>query len=299
MLAEETLESYRRAGKIASRVREEMKSATREGMLIIQVCEKVEKMIKKMGGKPAFPCNVSVNEVTAHYTSPPGDKRKIPEGAVVKIDIGVHVDGYIADTATTVCFDPEFEGMIRTAEKALERAVRIICPGISTSRLGSEIQKVIETHGYKPISNLTGHQVGRYVVHTGKSLPNVSHFSVSKIRAGDVYAIEPFVTLKNAKGRVENGPEAHIYRLAKRRSPKNPRSKRLLKLIETRYRTLPFAERWIEELGTSNQYKTALSDLLASRCVMAYPVFVEASKKRVAQAEHTVYVDEDGPVVLT
>jgi len=299
MLAKETLESYQRAGKIAAKVREEMRDSTREGMPVIQVCEKVEKMIRKLGGKPAFPCNVSVNEVTAHYTSPPGDHRKIPEGAVVKIDIGVHVDGYIADTAITVCFDSEYESMVRAAERALETAVKTIRPGLSTSSLGSEIQKTIETHGFKPISNLTGHQVGRYMVHAGKSLPNVSHFSLSKIRAGDVYAIEPFVTLKSAAGRVENGPEAHIYRFLKRRSLKDAGSRRLLKSIEKRYRTLPFCERWLEEYITGKQRKDALLDLVASKAVMAYPVFVEASGERVAQAEHTVYVDEDGPVVLT
>ncbi|NIM45446.1 MAG: type II methionyl aminopeptidase [Nitrososphaeria archaeon] len=299
MLAEKTLESYRRAGEIASKVREEVKHATREGMPIIQVCEKVEKMVRKMGGKPAFPCNVSVNEVAAHYTSPPGDKRRIPEGAIVKVDIGVHVDGYIADTATTVCFDSEYEGMIRAAEKALETAVKTIRPGLSTSRLGSEIQKTIETHGFKPISNLTGHQVGRYMVHTGKSLPNVSHFSMNKIKAGEVYAIEPFVTVKKAAGKVKNSPEEYILRFVKRKSVKDPESKRLLRFIETRFRTLPFAERWLTEYGRGEQYKTALSDLLASKCLMAYPVFVEASGERVAQAEHTVYVDEDGPVILT
>ena len=299
MLDEETLDSYRRAGKIAAKVRQEIRDSTREGMLVIQVCEKVEKMVRKLGGKPAFPCNVSVNEVTAHYTSPPGDGRKIPEGAVVKIDIGVHVDGYIADTATTVCFDSEYEDMVWAAEKALETAVKTIRPGLSTSSLGSEIQKTIETHGFKPISNLTGHQVGRYMVHAGKSLPNVSHLSLSKIRAGDVYAIEPFVTIKSAAGRVENGPEAYIYRFLKRRSLKDAGSRRLLKFVEKRFRTLPFCERWLEQYITGKQRKDALLDLVASKALMAYPVFVEASGERVAQAEHTVYVDEDGPVVLT
>ncbi len=299
MLAEETLESYRRAGEIASKVREAMKDTTREGMLIIQVCEKAEKMIRNLGGKPAFPCNVSVDEIAAHYTSPPGDERRIPEGGLVKIDIGVHVDGYIADTATTICFDSEYEDMVRAAEEALETAIKTIQPGLSTSRLGSEIQKTIEGHGFKPISNLTGHQLGRYMVHTGKSLPNVSHSSMSRIRVGDVYAIEPFVTVRNAEGRVENGSEAHIYRFIKHRSLKNPESKRLSRLIETRFRTLPFAERWLSSHGTREQYKAAFSDLLASKCVTAYPVFVEVSREKVAQAEHTVCIDEEGPVVLT
>jgi methionyl aminopeptidase len=299
MLAEDVIRKYRRAGKIAARVREEMKRTTREGMPIIQICENAEEMIRKMGGKTAFPCNVSVNEVAAHYTSPPSDEKTIPEGSVVKIDIGVHVDGYIADTATTVCFNSEYEGMVYTAERALETAVKAIHPGLSTSQLGSEIQKVIERHGFKPISNLTGHQVGRYVIHTGRSLPNVSHISSRRIQVGEVYAIEPFVTLKDAAGRVGDSPEAYIFRLVKRKPPKQVEARNLLRFIEERFRTLPFAERWLKEYGTSQQYKAAFSDLLASKCLMAYSVFVETSRKYVAQSEHTVYIDVDGPVVLT
>ena len=123
----------------------------------------------------------------------------------MKIDIGVHIDGYIVDTATTVCFNSEYEEMVQTSRIALETAIRTIRPGISTSDLGSKIQGVIESRGFKPISNLTGHQIGRYMIHAGKSLPNVSHISFRKIHEGEVYAIEPFVTTPNAKGRVVEG----------------------------------------------------------------------------------------------
>ncbi|UCC32833.1 MAG: M24 family metallopeptidase, partial [Candidatus Bathyarchaeota archaeon] len=103
-LSEEALQKHEQAGKIASEVREEMRRRIRVGMPIIDVCERTESLIRVKGGKPAFPCNVSVNEIAAHYTSPPKDKRMIPGDSLVKLDIGVHVDGYIADTATTICF---------------------------------------------------------------------------------------------------------------------------------------------------------------------------------------------------
>ena len=118
-IPEEDLQKQQRACKIAREIREEMRRTVREGMPIIDICEKVESLTREKGGKPAFPCNVSVNEVAAHYTSPPEDKRTIPERSIVKVDIGVHVDGYIADTATSVCFDPEYDDMVITAEEAL------------------------------------------------------------------------------------------------------------------------------------------------------------------------------------
>lgn len=301
LMPEEVLEKYIYAGRIASRVREEMKRIVREGMPLIEICEIAENMIRELGGSPAFPCNVSVNEIAAHYTSPPDDIGVVPEGSLIKVDIGVHIDGYIADTATTLYFNPEYEDMVHAAEKALEAAIRIIRPNITISRVSSEIQTVIERCGFKPIHNLSGHEVGRYLVHAGKSIPNVSHLSFERIRPGSVYAIEPFVTVKEAAGRVEDSPKKYIFRLIKMRgSPKSSGARDLLKIIETNFKTLPFAERWLRRIyGKSESYKSDLAELLSSKFLMAYPVFVEASGRPVAQAEHTVYVGERDIIVLT
>ncbi|MBS7635143.1 type II methionyl aminopeptidase [Candidatus Bathyarchaeota archaeon] len=298
---EENLKKYIQAGKIAAKVREEIKRAVKEGMLLIEVCETVEGRIRDLGGKPAFPCNVSVNEVAAHYTSPPNDERRIPEKAIVKIDIGVHVDGYIADTATTACFSPEYEGMVYAAEKALEAAINIVRPGISISKVSSEIQAAIERYGFKPISNLTGHQIGRYIIHAGKSIPNISHFSLEKIASGCVYAIEPFVTLKDAIGIVKDSPERYIFRLVKYKfAQKQTEIRNLLNFINENFKTLPFAERWlIRDLRREEAYKRAFSELISQKYLMSYPVFIEASLKPVAQAEHTIFVGDKDIIVIT
>ena len=296
---EEDLQKHQRAGKIAREIREEIRRTVKEGMPIIDICEKVVSLTREKGGKPAFPCNVSVNEVAAHYTSPPNDKQVIPERSIVKVDIGVHVDGYIADTATSVCFDPEYVGMVNTAEEALEKAVEILRPGLSITRFGSAIQKVIKTRGFKPVSNLTGHLIRRYIIHAGKSLPNVFNLSTSRINEGEVYGVEPFVTVANAMGRVENLKEAYIFRYSKHKSLKEPYAKQILKHIKQNFKTLPFTERWLSKFASSTRYKSAFSELLSSKTLVGYPVFVEASRNLVAQAEHTVMVVKDGCIVLT
>jgi len=242
---------------------------------------------------------VSVNEVAAHYTSPPDDKRMVPENSVVKVDIGVHLDGYIADTAVTVCFNPEHDILVQAAEEALETGVKTLHPALSIAKFGSTIQKAIEVRGCKPVSNLTGHQLGRYLIHTGKSLPNVSHFSMAKVNLGEIYAIEPFVTVAEAAGRIEYEREAHIFRFLKHKSPKNEHAKQLLDYIFKNFRTLPFTERWLQNIVPPNRYKEAFTQLLSTKALMSYPVFVEASGKPVAQAEHTVIVTRDGCSVLT
>jgi methionyl aminopeptidase len=295
----DALAKFQRAGMILRETREEMRGFVRTGMPIIEVCEKAENLIRKKGAKPAFPCNVSINEVAAHYTSPPGDSRTIPEKSVVKVDIGAHVDGYVADTAVTVCFDPEYDSLVKAAEAALKKAVENIGPGISTSKLGTIIEATIKSYGYKPISNLTGHQVGRYLVHAGTSLPNVPQLFSSKIKLGGVYAIEPFVTVQNATGKVEDGEETTIFRLVRSRSLKDTYARQLLKYIEENFRTLPFAERWLQQAVPEQNYREAFRELFSSKAIMAYHVFVEASRKPVAQAEHTVLIQKDGCTVLT
>jgi methionyl aminopeptidase len=296
---EEDLQKQQRACKIAREVREEMRRTVTEGMPIIDVCEKTEALIREKGGKPAFPCNVSVNDVAAHYTSPPNDSQTIPERAIVKVDLGVHVDGFIADTATTVCFHPEYVDMVNTAEEALEKAVEILRPGLSIARFGSAIQKVIKTRGFKPISNLTGHLIRRYIIHAGKSLPNVFNLSTSRIKEGEVYGVEPFVTVINAAGRVEELRETYIFRYSKHKSLKDPHAKQILKYIKQNFLTLPFTERWLTKFASSSRYKSAFSELLSSKALIGYPVFVEASRNLVAQAEYTIMIVKDGCVVLT
>ena len=268
-------------------------------MPAIEVCEKAENLIREKGGKPAFPCNVSINEVAAHYTSPPNDKLTIPEKAVVKVDMGVHVDGYVTDTAFTACFNPEYSSMKSAAEQALAAAIENIHGDMATSQIGVIIERTIKNRGFKPISNLTGHSVGRYLIHAGTSIPNVMQIAFGKVKAGEVYAIEPFVTIPDAAGRVENSPEVTIFRLVKAKSVKNPHSKQLLKYIEDNFRTLPFAERWLKGAVPEGKQREAFKELLKSKAVMGYPVFTEISRKTVTQAEHTVLITENGCEVLT
>lgn len=296
---EESLEKFRLSGKILRESREEMRSYVRENIPIIQVCEKAESLIREKGGKPAFPCNVSINEVAAHYTSPPNDEKRIPEKAIVKVDMGVHVDGYVTDTAFTACLNPEYASMTAAAEHALKAAIDCVRPEIGVSKIGSVIESAIRNRGFKPVSNLTGHSVGRYLIHAGTSIPNVAQFSVTKVKAGEIYAIEPFVTLPEAVGRVGDSAEVTIFRLVKTKSAKNPYAKQLLKHIESNFRSLPFAERWLKGVVPKEQHGKAFKELRASKAVMGYPVFVEVSRKAVTQAEHTILITSDGCEVLT
>jgi len=295
----ETREKFRHGGKILRETREEIKNYVHENMPIIDVCEKAENLIRQKGAKPAFPCNVSINEVAAHYTSPPNDKTQIPPKSLVKVDIGAHIDGYVTDTAITICLNPEHKTMVDAAERALKTAIENIRADIPISRISSIIETTIKSRGFKPISNLTGHQVGRYLVHAGTSIPNVAQFSLSKLKLNGTYAIEPFTTLPNAIGKVEDGEQTTIFRYVKSKSTANPHAKQLMKHIEENFRTLPFTERWLKGIVPQEHYEEAFRQLLSSKAVAGYPIFIEMSAKPVAQAEHTVLVTKDACEVLT
>lgn len=299
MIPDEALECYRKAGRIVAHLRKLVPELVREGVRVVDICEKVEKTTVELGGKPAFPCNVGLNEIAAHYTSPFGDTSRIPNGSIVKVDFGAHVDGYIADSAVTVSLNPKLSPMVQTAEEALRRALEIVRSGVRVSEVGALIQAAIERRGFKPIRNLTGHVIERYTVHTGEAIPNVGSVAGGKLKAGQVCALEPFVTSRLAKGEVRDDDRAYIFRFSRRKGTGTEEGKRLIEHIEREFRTLPFARRWLAGLDWLRNVDAAFVELIESRCVSGYPVLVERSGEPVAQAEHTVLITESGYENLT
>ncbi len=299
MLSADDLGKLRKSGKIVAELRKEAPSFVTGGTRVIEICRAVEERIRKLGGGPAFPCGVGINEVAAHYTSPWNDVSTVPPDSLVKVDFGVEVDGFITDTSQTVTLSPRFHSLNLAAEEALKAALNMIGPNLSFSELGGTIQRTVERYGHRPISNLTGHKIERYTVHAGKSVPNVGGFFPGRFEAGEVYAIEPFVTERDASGKVTDGEEAFIFRLVKERGVRSPGAKALLTYIRQNYGTLPFASRWLAEKLDLPSFLENFREALSAKCVSSYPVLVESSGRPVAQAEHTVLVTKDGCEVLT
>ncbi len=307
------IEMYKKSGQIVSKTRSLAVDYVKADMKILDLVEYVEGNIIEMGGKPAFPCNVSINEVTAHYTSPPGDESIIKEGDLVKIDLGAHVDGYIADSAVSVFInrnnDSDIENnkeqtdqdfnlkMIETANEALEAAISTIKDGVEIGKIGEAIEETINNKGLKSVSNLTGHSMDRWILHSGVSVPNIKEDNKHKVQEGDVLAIEPFVT--NGLGRVGDMNDVFIFRFLRERPMRMVQARKLLNIIAVNYRNLPFSQRWLTELINSKQLNMAMRQLLASRAIYPYHVLKEKSDARVAQAEHTIIVESDGCKIIT
>ncbi len=284
------LEKYLEAGKIAKQVREEAVKLIKPGVRLLEVAEFVESRIRELGGEPAFPCNISVNSDAAHFTPKAKDERVFREGDVVKLDIGVHVDGYIADTAVTVDLG-DHEDLVKAAEEALRKAIEVVHAGVNTAEISEVIYDTITEFGFKPIVNLTGHGLDHYVAHAPPTIYNVKIEKGVELKEGMVIAIEPFVT--NGAGKVAERGECEIYSLIAVKPVRMRQAKQLMEEILKKYKTLPFAKRW---LRTSD---VILAKLVREGILRAYPVLTEVGRGLVSQAEHTVMVEENGARVIT
>lgn len=285
------------SGKIAARVLNEISAEIEPGKRIIKICILAENKIKEYGGIPAFPLNVSINHIAAHSTSPKGDRSEIPEFGLVKLDVGVHVDGYIADTAQTVDIDGTLDGFIAATDDALAEAIDLMRPGTELGDIGKTIENVIKEYGLRPINNLSGHSLKRYRLHAGKIVPNVKRRQIGTVEVGEYYAIEPFAT--TGTGTVIDSEYVYIFGNTGVDVPLEGTTEKLRKYLRDKYGPLPFASRWIGSTRKNIDVLEEIKALLKSKALRGYPLQIEKKGRPVSQSEHTVYISEEGPLVLT
>jgi len=285
-------DAYHEAGEILAQVRAETVDRIEVGAEHLAVAEFAEERIRELGGEPAFPLNISIDEEAAHRT-PAIDDDATFGSDLVNIDIGVHVDGWIADSAITVDLTGDHEPLVTASAEALEAAIERVEAGVDTAELGATIEETIREHGYKPVVNLTGHGLDRYEQHTDPTIPNRSVSSGTTLEAGDVIAIEPFAT--DGSGKVMEGSNEEIFALDAERSVRNRDARQALEQITSEFRTLPFATRWLDVRRPA----MAIRRLKRQDIVHGYPVLKEADGTLVSQKEHTLIVTEDGCEVTT
>lgn len=304
-----TLLKYRKAGKISKSALQFGISLIKENVSYIQVAEKTEDFILNKGGKMAFPVNISVNSISAHFTPLLNDKNVFKRGDVVKLDVGVHIDGYIGDTAMTIEVGTNnYSELIKASREGLNTAISLARENASLEIIGTAIETTIKSYGFLPISNLTGHTVEQYCLHSGKAIPNIREETNEKLKKGEVIAIEPFAT--NGIGRVVDGRNSNIYRFVKDKNVSGNANNfqfiekkcsegalKIANFIKENYKGLPFAERWIEKAFGKD--KIYFRELVQKGVVYSYAILQEVKEGIVSQAEHTVIVGEDGCEVIT
>ena len=286
------VEKHREAGRIHAAVSETARDMVEEGASLLDLAETVEQEIHEEGAEPAFPVNISRDEEAAHATPSRDDEETFGE-EMVNVDIGVHVDGWIADAAFTVDMSGNDE-LVEASRAAVDAAVDLVEAGVSTAELGRAIEETIDGYGFNPVYNLTGHGLGEYEQHTSPSVPNRAVDQGVTLEAGDVVAIEPFAT--DGRGKVKEGGNEEIYSLQNPDARIRSRNARdLIETVQDEYRTLPFAKRWLDD----DRLDMNLRRLKSSEVVEGYPVLKERDGFFVSQAEHTVIVEENGCEITT
>jgi len=279
-MREDIIEKYLEAGSIAARVLKRVKDfvTPKKKIDLLEIAEYAESLTVELGGKPAFPCNVDFNEVAAHYTPLTSEPIVFDKG-LLKVDVGVHIDGYIADTAITIARGDEYVDMAKVNEEVLNHVIEEIRPGKDLGELGRIIEEEVYSRGYKVISDLAGHLIDRYNLHAGKNFPNTGESLGGSIKSGEVYAVEPFITFRDAAGSVDKVEPTHIFSLVKTKKIKDKRLDGLRKLIMSRYGPLPFTPRWF---GDEYSYEDVVK-LESMKYVKGYPPMIEKTFRPVSQ----------------
>lgn len=290
-------DEYERAGKIVAEVMKAAIDKVEPEFKLLDLAEFVEGLVEQKGAKVAFPCNISINEIAAHYTPQADDESRFKEGDTVKLDIGVHVDGFIADIAKSTVVGGGKSRLIDASERALKNAIKTIKPGALTNEVGEVVENTIKDAGFLPVSNLTGHMLKRWSLHGGLLIPNIRTRHGDEIREGDVLAIEPFAT--DGYGKVVDDRNAIIFRYLSDRPLRMREARDILAHVRTTYRSLPFAERWISNLVPKFKLNQALRQLVYSKAIYPYHILREKERGLVAQAEHTVIVTKKGCRITT
>lgn len=293
---DDILERYVRAGKIAKEAREFGVASVRAGVSCLELANAMEQLIRDRGARCAFPVNIGVNEVAAHYTPGlGGDDRIFRSGDVVKVDVGAHVDGYPADTSATVEVGTKnHTALIVAAEDALRTCIEMIGPGTTVSSLGGATSRAIRAGGFRPVQNLTGHSMERWSLHAGLSIPNVETGDKAALAKGTVVAIEPFSS--TGSGKVVGSGRGSIFRIVRERKAPEEVAE-LFERMRKEFGPFPFASRWCH--GLSHNADPLVHKMVRLGMIMNYPVLSEVPGSFVAQAEHSLIVTESSCRVLT
>ena len=291
---EKEIESYKKAGKIAVEVIAYAKEFIKPGMKLLEIAEKIEDKIKELGGEIAFPVNLSIDEVAAHYT--PGPEDEGVACGLLKVDLGACVNGYISDTAFSVDLteDGKHKEIIELNKKALESALKIVKAGVMVNEIGEAVSNVVGDK-YSIVRNLSGHSLDKDMIHAGLTISNYKNNNDLELK-DIVIAIEPFLTY--GVGEIYEGKDSEIYMLQREASVRDSDARKILKFIKEKYNTRPFCRRWLVSEGFK-KVSFVLKILTQQGILKNFPVLVEKSKKPVSQWEHSVLIGDGESIVYT
>jgi methionyl aminopeptidase len=284
------------AGALANQVRAYGKSLIKKEASYKDVIAKINQKIIELGARAAFPPQIALNDVAAHFLVQP-DEDIIFSDQIIKLDIGVCYEGAIGDCAVTIDLSGKYQKLVEAVESALLNAEQSIKVGQKVREIGKIIDETIASYGFNSIKNLSGHGLALYQIHTTPPIPNYDNQSTAIIRPGMTFAIEPFAT--TGKGLIYESGVPTIFSFKTSRPVKSDVERLLLTKIKN-FKGLPFAiHDLIDEKSPFLDVKKGLLELLRAGIIVGYAPLIEEMHGVVAQAENSVLVDEKGEIFIT
>lgn len=312
--------SLEKAASIHKEVRRRLQPYLRPGIKLIDIAKIIEMITyelstqnKSINKGIGFPVGLSLNGCAAHFHPSPTDTTILTNSDIIKIDFGTEANGWIIDSAFTICFDQKFNNLLEAVKEATETGIKNAGIDVNICDWGCMIQEVMESNEIildgvtcpiKSISNLGGHNIIKGIIHGGMFLPTTnmkSTFpSTYRFKEG-VYAIETFGST-GSNIATELG-ESTLYRI----NPNTLNSINNLKLNSTKqlcnkiyssFKTLPFTDRYVD-LFNINNFKSHLNILTNNNLIHSYPPLCVGLKDYTAQYEHTVYIGENNKIIFS
>ncbi|MBI4464295.1 MAG: type I methionyl aminopeptidase [Acidobacteria bacterium] len=205
------LEKMRRAGLLVWELLKELQSRVQPGISTYDLEKVAEQRIRQSGARPAFkglydyPCVLctSINQEIVHGI--PSRKRILKEGDILKIDVGVEVEGYYGDSAVTVPvgrIGPELERLLRVTEESLSKGIEQARVNGYVGDISASVQQYVESNGYSVVRDFVGHGIGSQL-HEEPKVPNYGTPGHGpRLKEGMVLAIEPMVNAGKPGSRI-------------------------------------------------------------------------------------------------
>ncbi|KNC21209.1 hypothetical protein FF38_10989 [Lucilia cuprina] len=284
---------------------------TKSDALITEETSKVYKKEKELKKGIAFPTCLSVNNCVCHFSPSKNDPDHVlKDGDVVKIDMGAHIDGFIAVAAHTVVVgataDKKVTGrqadVILAAYWAVQAALRLLKAGNNNYAITDAVQQISESYKCKPIEGMLSHELKQFKIDGEKTIiQNPSEAQRKEhekcnFETHEVYAIDVIVSTGEGIGR-EKDTKVSIYKKTDENYMlKLKTSRALLAEVKTKYGNMPFNIRGFDE---ETKARMGVVECVSHKMIEPFQVLYEKPSEYVAQFKHTVLLMPNGVNLVT
>mmetsp|Transcript_55596 Transcript_55596/g.146685 ORF Transcript_55596/g.146685 Transcript_55596/m.146685 type:complete len:374 (-) Transcript_55596:327-1448(-) len=311
----EVVNKYQQAGAVANEALKAVAAACQDGKSVADLCALGDETLnaalgkiykgKKMEKGIAFPTCISINNCCGHFSPLKEDSVDLKKGDVCKIDLGAHVDGYVALAATTVVVgEGEITGRkadaLQAAKVAADTIIRLLQPGKKNSELTGLIEKAVEAFGCKSVDGVVSHQIKRYSTDGTKVIinKNVPGQQVEEctFELHEAYAVDVVVSTGEGKAR-ELETKCTVFKRApdNKYNLKMKSAREALFKIEKSHPKMPFSLREIDD----SRVRLGITECVRHELLQPHPVLYERDGEFVAQIKFCVLLMPSGPIKIT